>query len=549
MTTLLLTSVFGPYGVDDAYGRKENVMELFHNQVTREQGIFSLRFHHHSFGLHLLAENVEAGVKVLDFPSQRRFVREIKKGYDYVGISFIAPNFVKARRMAELVRRHAPQSKIILGGHGTRIPDLERLVEHDHICRGEGVRWLRRLLGEDPERPVKHPVIGSTLQKWIMGIPRPIDAAVLIPGVGCPNGCRFCCTSHFFDKQYTPYLATGDDLFRACQEVEAKTGLTEFFVMDENFLKYRERAERFLQLLEQSGKSYCFGIFSSAETVQAVGVEFLARLGVYFLWLGVESKRDIYEKNKGIDFHSLIDELRDHGIAVLASGILFSEHHDQQTIQEEIDFMVSLDADFVQFMQLGPMPQTALYLSYQEKGLLLDDVPYEEQHGQDRIWFKHPHFTRAESKQILKQAFERDYQVNGPSLLRFFETQARGARRLAGTTGLLAKRREQLLQHCREYRPLLPWIERLAPTLSMKRLARDVIKQYEAALGPSTARDRLFAAGATPFVLKEQARVRLGRATFQPRTLETRYRLPRRRLPELDVSAATAPARLSAALD
>ncbi len=32
---ILLTSVFGPYGVDDDFGRKENVMELFHNQITR----------------------------------------------------------------------------------------------------------------------------------------------------------------------------------------------------------------------------------------------------------------------------------------------------------------------------------------------------------------------------------------------------------------------------------------------------------------------------------------------------------------------------------
>jgi hypothetical protein len=31
--TLLLTSVFGPYGIDDEYGEKENKMELFHNQV------------------------------------------------------------------------------------------------------------------------------------------------------------------------------------------------------------------------------------------------------------------------------------------------------------------------------------------------------------------------------------------------------------------------------------------------------------------------------------------------------------------------------------
>lgn len=45
---LLLSSVFGPYGLDNEYGEKENKMELFHNQVTREQGILSYRFNHGS---------------------------------------------------------------------------------------------------------------------------------------------------------------------------------------------------------------------------------------------------------------------------------------------------------------------------------------------------------------------------------------------------------------------------------------------------------------------------------------------------------------------
>ena len=39
---VLLTSVFGPYAVDDEYSRAVNPMELYHNQVTREQGPFSL---------------------------------------------------------------------------------------------------------------------------------------------------------------------------------------------------------------------------------------------------------------------------------------------------------------------------------------------------------------------------------------------------------------------------------------------------------------------------------------------------------------------------
>ena len=49
---MLLTSVFGPYARDDEYGsRAMNPMELYHNQVTRAQGAFSLRMFHRSWGL------------------------------------------------------------------------------------------------------------------------------------------------------------------------------------------------------------------------------------------------------------------------------------------------------------------------------------------------------------------------------------------------------------------------------------------------------------------------------------------------------------------
>ena len=87
---VLLTSVFGPYAQDDEYGSRANkLMELFHNQVTRGQGIASFRFHHRSFGLYFIASNIDADVTVLDFPSKKRFEKELRKGYDIVGISFI----------------------------------------------------------------------------------------------------------------------------------------------------------------------------------------------------------------------------------------------------------------------------------------------------------------------------------------------------------------------------------------------------------------------------------------------------------------------------
>ena len=52
---ILLSSVFGPYAQDDEFGsRSINPMELYHNQVTRAQGSFSLRMFHRSWGIMLI---------------------------------------------------------------------------------------------------------------------------------------------------------------------------------------------------------------------------------------------------------------------------------------------------------------------------------------------------------------------------------------------------------------------------------------------------------------------------------------------------------------
>ncbi len=423
---LLLTSVVGPYGVDDEYGEKENKMELFHNQVTREQGIFSYRFNHGTQGLSFLAENIDIPTTVLDFPSSKRFKKELKKGYDYIGISFIVPNFKKAQEMARTVRESSPKTKIILGGHGVSIPNIESMIDHDFICKGEGVSFLRKLFKENANKPIKHPLEYSSFNRQVMGVPWAPDAGILVPGVGCANKCRFCATSHFFGN-YIPYLKTGREIFDVCCRYEDEKKLTDFGVLDENFLKMKDRALELLELMEKNHRRFSFSIFSSAETLTAIGdLDILVRLGVTFIWLGVESKKEIYAKNKNINFHNLIVELRRRGISVLASSILFLEEHDKNTIWEDVDFATSLNPDYLQFMQLGPMPGTKLYKDYEKEGKLINDLPYESKHGQGKIWFRHDHFTREESKDFLRLAFEIDYNRNGASMLRAIKTAFQG---------------------------------------------------------------------------------------------------------------------------
>jgi radical SAM superfamily enzyme YgiQ (UPF0313 family) len=424
--TLLLTSVFAPYGVDDQYGEKENKMELFHNQVTREQGIFSYRFNHGSQGLYFLAENLDMPSAVLDFPTLSRFRKEVKKGYDYIGISFIIPNFKKARKMAQAVRELAPESKIILGGHGVNIPDIESMIDHDFICKGEGVYYLRKLFKESIDKPIKHPLGYSSFNRQVMGAPWAADSGILITGVGCINKCRFCATSHFFDG-YMPYLKTGREIFDVCCRYEDEMHVTDFGVLDENFLKMKDRVLELLELMEKNHRSFSFAIFSSAETLKELGdLDILVRLGVTFIWVGVESKNGPYAKNKDTDFQLLFSELRKRGISVLASCILFVEEHDKNTIWEDVDFVTSLKPDYVQFSPLGPIPGTKLYEDYEAQKKLIPGIPYESQHGQGKIWFRHEHFSREESEVFLRLAFEIDYSRNGASILRATRTALAG---------------------------------------------------------------------------------------------------------------------------
>ena len=102
----LLTSVFGPYAQDDEFGsRAINPMELYHNQVTRAQGAFSLRRFHRSWGIMMIQENISAPCTVLDFPTREKFEREITKNhYDVIGISSIIVNVGKVAEMCRMAR-------------------------------------------------------------------------------------------------------------------------------------------------------------------------------------------------------------------------------------------------------------------------------------------------------------------------------------------------------------------------------------------------------------------------------------------------------------
>src|SRR5215469_2080353 len=383
---VLLTSVFGPYAQDDEFGsRKINPMELYHNQVTRAQGAFSLRMFHRSWGIMMIQQNISAPCTVLDFPTREDFARELgATSYDMVGISSIIVNVGKVREMCRIVRELSPTSTIVVGGHVAAIPGIENMIDADHVVRGEGISWMRRYLGENDELPIRHPEIVSGLETRVMGIKLPerkgSTAATIIPSVGCPMGCNFCTTSAFFGGKgkFVNFFESGDELFEVMQQMENELKVHSFFIMDENFLLHRERAMRLLERMKAAHKTWTMSVFASANAIRKYTTQELVELGVSWLWMGLESPRAAYSKLNGTDTRELTRELREHGIRVQGSTIIGLEHHTPDNILAEIEHAVSHDTDFHQFMLYTPVPGTPLYQQMSEEGRMLRDVEFAD---------------------------------------------------------------------------------------------------------------------------------------------------------------------------
>lgn len=436
---VLLSSVFGPYAQDDAFGsRKINPMELYHNQVTRFQGVFSLRMFHRSFGLMIIQNNIDAPCTLLDFPTQERFVEEIThNAYDIIGISAIIPNVGKVIRMCELVRRHQPRATLVIGGHIANLADIHDILDADHIVKGDGIAWFRAFLGQDIHAQVRHPLSYSGYGTRVMGMTlreKPgSTAAMLLPSVGCPVGCNFCSTSALFGGKgkFLNFYETGDELFNVMHELEKRLETKSFFVMDENFLLHRRRAMRLLELMETNNKSWALYVFSSARVLQSYSMEQLVGLGISWVWMGLEGEQSRYQKLKNIDTRFLVRSLQSHGIRVLGSSIIGMEHHRPEEMRQIIDHAVGHGTDFHQFMLYTPNPGTPLYEKHKAEKTLIDssEFPPADAHGQYRFNFRHPHIHSGEEEIFLHKAFVQDFKVNGPSLARLIRTQLTGWQR------------------------------------------------------------------------------------------------------------------------
>ena len=428
---VLLTSVCRPLG--PAHGDAPSVgYEVLHGQVTRAQGIFSPRSVNYTYGLDYIAANLDAPAVVLQYPSHGELIRELKKAPDYVGISFNLVLFHRMKEVVALVRQHAPRAKIVLGGYGTVLDDATLAPYGDYFCRGEGVAFFRALLNEPPRpMPYDHPLVMLNLKVFSIPMDR---TGVIFAGLGCPNGCDFCCTSHYFKRRHIRLLPTGDDIFRVVErylEVDPRMSLA---ILDEDFLLAKDRARRMRELVLARSTPLSMFAFASVKALSRYTPQELLETGVDGVWVGYEGKRSGYSKQQGKPIEELIPELRSHGITVLSSMMLGFEYHTPEIIREEMAEFLALRPTYPQFLIYGPTPGTPFYERIMQEGRMRPDMAADpERYYRNCDGFTsmvvHPTMQPGEIEGLQRECFATDFQVNGPSIVRSVEVWFQGWKR------------------------------------------------------------------------------------------------------------------------
>jgi haloalkane dehalogenase len=527
---ILLTTVCRPFGKD---GEGDSVgAELFHAQVTRSQGIFSYRQIIRCWGLDYIAENIDAPSIVLHYPSEAEFLREVRKHhFEVVGINFVVATFHKVRRLSHLIRRSCPGARIVLGGYGTVLSDEELKPFADDICREEGIGYMRRLLGEPDNRPIHHPYAPIESPR-VFSYSLPTKVAHITCGLGCPNGCDFCCTSHFFRRRYVPFIRSGRELYDTIRRMEdraQKAGdrLSGFILIDEDFFIHTSRAREFLGCVRKGGRSLSIMGFGSVKGLSRFTPDEIAEMGFDILWTGFESPSAGYPKLFGCDLPELYGALKERGVAILSSMIIGFPDVDRTQIHEDARQLQALGPALWQILIYFAFPGTPFHQRAKAEDLYhpayRENPDYRTFDGFS-MHFKHRYFTPPELEQVQRDLYKDNFEKLGPSIVRIIEVWYEGWRHLRRSSSpILKDRAHRMREYVESALPGLYPAAFLGPTEPQRRKARRLIRQIRSELGHNGFADRLAGWGALALAGYTWLTDRLEIAQ-QPRLLRVEYK-------------------------
>lgn len=517
---ILLTSAVYPF---PTLPNDTSLTDATGARFTRGDGLFAIISHSHHFANHVLAQNIQVPSVVLEYPRWDDFTAEVAKGYPVIGISALPVHLDIVLRMCEHIREASPETIILLGCYAglalrsTR-PEREWKRYVDYICHGEGVQFMRRLLGEEQDRPIRQSLLpkGGGSPTFITKFPRGA-IGFLVTGLGCPGGCDFCSSTALYDQRRIEML-TPEEMVDSMAAYHSRfPHVSHIFVIEEDHFRqpvFLSRIrEPWLKRPELVESLDWFG-FGSLDLIQMFAERFgwdaIAEMGLGVVFVGVESKfsdRLDLEKRRKADPRVVFRNLHRMGIRTVGSWVVGWDFHDRTNVEEDLNYFVALQPTYQQLTRLSPFPGTPLWEQLKVEGRL-QPVPWEDMH----FWSgteKHLGLEDHETLNLVEHGYDLLYRTWGPCLLRRLEVELNGYAYCRGSTNPVMREHKSRFyrRQCGMLWTLLAAMEQFAPNGIVRRRVRQADRRYRTVIGEPTAVMQLMSRAALHLARREHRRL------------------------------------------
>ncbi len=496
---VLFTTPCYPYPTLPA---NDSLTDATGQRFTKGDDIFTLVCHTHCFANHILAQNINRTSVLLEYPRWKHFTSEVDKGYPIIGISSYPVHLDMVMKMCTYIREHSPKSTILMGSYGGQAflgkhgPDFVKKYV-DHVVHGEGVRWLRNFLGEEPDRPISQrlmPKAGGS-PPFVNRYPKG-NIGFLVSGLGCPGGCDFCSSTALFDNRRIQMLSPGELVEHIKLYRDHFPHVNSVFVIEEDHFRHPEYLFEMKEYWEKDPEALewldwtAFGsIDFISDFANRYGWDTISEIGMGAIFIGVESKfagGHGYTKRDDADAREVFDRLHGMGTRTLGAWICGWDFHHHGNMYEDLNYFVSLYPTYQQLTRLSPFPGTPLYEKLMEEERVRD-VPWEDVHFWSGAQVNEVLETH-ETLNLTEEGYRLLYNTWGASMMRRLDVTLNGYEYCINSDKPLLRKHRALYfkRHSAYIWNLLYAMERYAPNGVVRRRARKVDEKYRRLLGEPT---------------------------------------------------------------
>jgi hypothetical protein len=354
-----------------------------------------------------IASNLDTPTTVLHGKiTSRKVLQKLQQGkeqgfpYTHVGFSTFVSTHSLFVEIIEAVRTFDNNIITIVGGVGAFFEEKNSTVA-DHICRTDGIPFLRNLLGENNDRPYTSVLVPNKLSIKLCDLNFKIDTAMFVSKLGCPMFCDFCPTSHLFNGKCSQPFFTPQQVHDMMVEYR-RTLKRDFQTIfcEPTMITNKKWWYELFDLFKGEPGDYAVMGATTIPSLLKFDFDRISDSSMRFDFfnIGIESFSKNYSKNqKHKDTRTVIKLLDDHGIISVATFIIGFDHQTHKSVWEEVHQLTDMGAtnNMVLNLKVMPLPDhngvESLWNKLKRENRLLD-VPIDFYYLLGFQAFLHPHF-------------------------------------------------------------------------------------------------------------------------------------------------------------